>query len=98
MKLGLIIPLMLSAATATTSARGNVPGESPDVILGTTDNDNRFMMPFSLVRNEDITIQVQVEPSIRGEAIACRLLSEGQLLASDDGTTCHLFAQGFGLR
>lgn len=98
MKLSLVLPLMLSTATFTTPAHGNVPGERPDVLLGTTDNDSRFYLPLTLVRNESITLDVQVETNVRGDAIACRLLSNDVLLASDNGRACHLSAQGFGLR
>jgi hypothetical protein len=94
MKLSFIIPLML----LPTVALANVPGEKPDVLLGTTDNDNRFYLPLTLVRNESITLNVQVETNVRGDAIACRLLSDDVLLASDNGRECHLSAQGFGLR
>jgi hypothetical protein len=80
---------------ATTPAYAD---QSSNVHLGSDWSDDSFIMSFMLVRNENVVIDVQVERGIQGEAIACRLTSGNQLLSSDNGSTCHLSAQGFGLR
>jgi hypothetical protein len=94
MKLSLILaPMMLLAAPALANDQ-----PTPNAHLGTDWSDDSFIMPFMLVRNENVVIDVHVERGIQGEAIACRLTSGNQLLSSDNGSTCHLSSQGFGLR
>lgn len=96
MKLSLVLPLMLSTATFTTPAHGNVPGERPDALLGTDWSDSHLFLPLTLVRDESIDITVQVDKGARG--LACKLTYGDIDIATDNGITCHLSAKGHGMR
>jgi hypothetical protein len=75
------------------------PQRRPDVILGVGLYDNHFFMPFTLVRDEGITIGVQLERSARsGDLISCKLTSGDMTVSSDMGRACQLSASGHGLR
>jgi hypothetical protein len=75
------------------------PQGRPDVILGVGLYDNHFFMPFTLVRDEGITIGVQLERSARsGYLISCKLTSGDTTVSSDMGRACQLSASGHGLR
>lgn len=75
------------------------PQRRPDAILGVGLYDNHFFMPFTLVRDEGITIRVQLERAARaGDLIACKLTSGETTVSSDMGRTCALSASGHGLR
>jgi uncharacterized protein YceK len=71
----------------------------PDAILGMGLYDNHFYMPFMLVRDENVTIDIELErdaPS--GNVISCKLTSGDTTVSCDMGNACHLFASGNGLR
>lgn len=105
MKTYLILPLLLAVASNTTSAMANVPGETPDAILGTSDGDAHFFLTFALVRNESIDIVVQPERWAQGRVLACALTlasteagAQGTVQATDNGRTCHIALTGQGER
>jgi len=87
------------AAESAGSRSDDNPQRKPDAILGVGLFDNHFYMPFMLVWDENITIDIKLErdaPS--GNVISCKLTSEDTTVSSDMGNACHLFAAGSGLR
>jgi hypothetical protein len=86
-------------AQSAASLGADNPQRRPDAILGVGLYDNHFYMPFMLVRDENISIDIKLErdaPS--GNVISCKLTSEDTTVSSDMGNACHLFAAGSGLR
>ena len=105
MKNYMVLPLLLAVSSTVAPAFANVPGETPDAILGTDNNDAHFFLTFALVRNESIDIIVQPERRARGHVLACALTlasteagAQGTVQATDSGRSCHIALTGSGMR
>jgi hypothetical protein len=87
------------SAEAGSNATTDTPQRRPDAILGVGLDDNHFFMPFTLVRDEDITIDIHLErTATAGNLISCKVTSGDATISSDMGVACHLSASGTGLR